>query len=148
MKPLALVLTLLCSAPSVVGAQPSGDSAARSSILALEHAWDQALERQDIKGLADIFDNGVMYVDYDGKLLTKTDYLARVKLNKDNFQQVVSGDLIVQIFGSTAIAVGSYRAAGTEGGKPFVRRGRFVDTWILEGKSWICIAASTTSIQH
>jgi ketosteroid isomerase-like protein len=148
MKQLALVLALVCSMSFFAEAQNTGDSAARSNILSLEHAWDQALQRQDVKALADIFDSGLIYVDYDGKLMTKTDYLAWVKLDTSHLQQVVSEELIVQMFGNTAIVVGAYRATGTEGGKPFLRRGRYIDTWILEGRNWICISASATPILH
>ena len=49
-----------------------------------------------------------MYVDYDGKLLTKA-YLARVKANKTHMSQIVAEDMSVHLFGSTAIAAGTYR---------------------------------------
>ena len=42
----------------------------RQKIFALEHAWDQALERSDAKALSAIFDSALIYIDYDGSLLT------------------------------------------------------------------------------
>jgi ketosteroid isomerase-like protein len=116
--------------------------------LALEHAWDQAQERGDVKALAAIFDNSLIYVDYDGKLLTKAEYLARVKANTTHIQQIVAEEMSVQMFGNTAIVVGTYRVRGVENGKPYLRRGRFTDTWILMGTNWICVAAGTTPILH
>jgi ketosteroid isomerase-like protein len=148
MKATASVLILVCSALWVVTAQNSGDAGARSSILALEHAWDQAQERGDAKALAAIFDNSLVYVDYDGKLLTKAEYLARVKSNGTHMQQIVAEQMSVQMFGSTAIVVGTYRVKGVENGNPYLRRGRFTDTWVLMGKGWICVAAETTPILH
>ena len=55
-------------------------------------------------------------------------------------------EMNVQMFGTTAIVVGTYRATGMEKGKAYVRRGRFMDTWVLTGKNWMCVAAGTTPI--
>jgi ketosteroid isomerase-like protein len=52
------------------------------------------------------------------------------------------------MFGNVAIATGVFRQSGFESGKAFVRRNRFVDTWIQNGGSWKCVAASATPILH
>jgi ketosteroid isomerase-like protein len=127
-------------------AQHPHDSGYRSNILALEHAWDLAQEHGDVKALAAPFDNTLVYVDYDGKLLTKAEYLARVKANKTHMSQIVAEDMSVQLFGSTAIAVGTYRVKGIDNGRPYLRHGRFIDTWVLVGKNWSCVAAEATPI--
>jgi hypothetical protein len=77
-----------------------------------------------------------VYVDYDGKLLTKA-YLARVKANKTHMSQIVAEDMSVHLFGSTAIAAGTYRVKGIDNGRPYLRHGRFIDTWVLVGKNWV-----------
>ncbi len=71
MKNIALVLILFCLTGQFTKAQDSGEAGARSNVLALEHAWDQALERRDVKALSTIFDDSLIYVDYDGAVLTK-----------------------------------------------------------------------------
>lgn len=139
---------LLICAPLFMAAQNYGDSAVRSNILALEYAWDQAQERGDIKALSAIFDNALVFVDFDGKILTKTEYLARVKSDSSYLQQIVTESMSVQVFGNTAIVVGTYRAKGVEDGRPYLRRRRFVDTWMLMGEHWVCVAAEATPIPH
>jgi ketosteroid isomerase-like protein len=146
MRTIWSVMILVCCALVFAPAQDAGTAAARSNILALEHAWDQAQERGDPKGLAAIFDNALIFVDYDGKLLTKAEYMARVKSNNTHMEQIVAEQMNVQVFGDTAIVVGTYRVKGAENGIPYLRRGRFVDTWVLTGGRWICVAASTTPI--
>ncbi|MGA7400947.1 MAG: nuclear transport factor 2 family protein [Candidatus Sulfotelmatobacter sp.] len=146
MKNVGLVVFLAYWAVLAAGAQNSRDVGGGTTILALEHAWDQAQERGDVKALAAIFDNSLIYIDYDGKLLTKAEYLARVKANNTHIQQIVAEEMSVQMFGNTAIVVGSYRVKGIENGKPYLRRGRFTDTWVLTGKNWICVAAAATPI--
>jgi len=139
---------LLICASLFMAAQNYGDSAVRSNILALEYAWDQAQERGDIKALSAIFDNALVFVDFDGKILTKTEYLARVKSDSSYLQQIVTESMSVQVFGNTAIVVGTYRAKGVEDGRPYLRRRRFVDTWMLMGEHWVCVAAEATPIPH
>jgi ketosteroid isomerase-like protein len=148
MKIFRFLVILLCAALAPAAAQNSDDSAVRSKILALEHAWDQAQERGDVKALSAIFDNALIYVDYDGKLLTKAEYLARVNANHTHMQQIVAEEMSVQVFGSTAIVVGTYRVKGVENGKPYLHSGRFTDTWVLRGTNWICIAAEATPVLH
>jgi ketosteroid isomerase-like protein len=147
MKVRVCAVLLIC-ASLFVAAQNYGDSAVRSNILALEYAWDQAQERGDVKALSAIFDNALVFVDFDGKILTKTEYLARVKSDSSYLQQIVTESMSVQVFGNTAIVVGTYRAKGVEDGKPYLRRRRFVDTWMLMGEHWVCVAAEATPIPH
>jgi ketosteroid isomerase-like protein len=54
----------------------------------------------------------------------------------------------VHVFGDVAIATGVFREKGVENGKPYVRRNRFVDTWVSSNGSWVCVAASATPLVH
>jgi ketosteroid isomerase-like protein len=146
MKRLAWIMLLACST-AVLG-QSAGDSGDKQKIIALEHAWDQALSGSDIKALSSIFDSTLIYVDYDGTLLTKAEYLLRVSENGSHVQQFVTEEMDVQMFGATAVVVGTYREKGVAKGKAYTRRGRFIDIWVLQGKNWICVASSATPILH
>jgi ketosteroid isomerase-like protein len=146
MRTTGFVVILVSSAVFFAAAQNVGNSGARSNILALEYAWDQAQERGDTKALSAIFDDSLVFVDFDGKIFTKTQYLARVKSDAPHLQQVVTESMDVQVMGNTAIVVGTYRVKGIEAGKPYLRRRRFIDTWLLMGERWICIAAEATPI--
>jgi ketosteroid isomerase-like protein len=148
MKTVWSIIILMCSVGAYACAQDAEAASARSNIVALENAWDQAQERGDAKGLAAIFDNALSIVDFDGKILTKAEYLARVKSNNTHMVQIVAEQMSVQMFGDTAIVIGSYRVKGEENGSPYLRRGRFVDTWVLIGGHWLCVAAATTPITH
>jgi hypothetical protein len=81
-------------------------------------------------------------------VLTKTEYLARVRSDSSQLQQIVTESMNVQMFGTTAIVLGTYRARGVENGKPYLRRRRFIDTWILVDGQWVCVAAEATTIPH
>jgi ketosteroid isomerase-like protein len=137
---------LACTASLLVAAQNTNHLDAQSKILALEYAWDQAQGLGDIRALSAIFDNALVFVDYDGKILTKAQYLDRVKVDSSHLQQIVTESMNVQMFGNTAIVVGTYRAKGVENAKPYLRRRRFIDVWMLRGEHWICVAAEATPV--
>jgi len=131
---------------ALVWSQGVDESAAGSKLLALEHAWNQAEAFKDLKALDDLFDNALVYVDPDGTLLTKAEFLSRVK--SASLQQVVTQSMVVKLFGNTAIVTGTYRATEFIRGKTVVVQGRFVDTWVYKDSTWVCVAAQSTPLQR
>src|SRR5579863_8700281 len=99
MKTYAASLVCLLAFVSLAlsaGAQESDEAGARSKIVALEHAWNQAEAFSDLKALDALFDNNLVYVDSDGKLMNKAEFLAHVKAS--HLQQVITQSMSVQIF--------------------------------------------------
>ncbi len=140
-------LALICATALLVSAQDE-DAAARSQVLALEKAWNQAYKAGDTKALASILDNSLVLVEDDGSLKTKSEFLASVKASSANQEQVAPESLTVRVFGNTAIAIGVIAVKGTKRGKSIVHRERFIDTWINKNGTWICIATDATPITH
>jgi ketosteroid isomerase-like protein len=149
MKSASILLALLCATAL---AQDPSDSVTRSKIVALEGAWNQAYKSADAKALDALLDNAIVLVNDDGSVQTKSEFLASVKPAGPQAgaqeQQVLPESISVHVFGNAAIATGIFRAKGVEGGKPYVRRERFVDTWISKDGRWICIATNATPILH
>lgn len=145
LKTCALLLLILATT-SVARTQNNADAGAKSKILALEHAWNQAESAKDIKALDSIFDDALVYVDLDGALLSKAQFLTRVK--SAHLLQVTTQSMTVERFEDTAVVTGTYQASELKDGRQVVRRGRFVDTWVLRNSNWICIAAQSTPIGH
>lgn len=145
---VCLLSVLVCVTPSFTAAQDDADAVARSKVLALEKAWNQAYKLGDTKALGSILDNSLVLVEDDGSLKTKDQFLASVKSSTSNDEQVVPESITVHVFGKTAIAVGVIAVKGTKGGKSTLRRERFIDTWIEKGGTWVCIATDATPILH
>jgi ketosteroid isomerase-like protein len=144
-KALLCVMLLGYTAPSYICAQQAQDSDARSKIIALENVWNQAVEIKDLKALDSILDDAFVYVESDGRVLTKTEVLADVKASQG--LQPTSESMVVHLHGDTAIVTGIYLTRIAEHGKHFVRRERFVDSWRQTRGVWLSIASLTTPIQ-
>ena len=152
MKSASMLMVLLCATALVAPGQDTSDSATKSKIVALEGAWNQAYKSGDAKALDALLDNTIVLVNDDGSMQTKKEFLASVKPSGTQAgsqeQQVAPESMSVHVFGNTAIATGIFRAKGVEGGKSYVRRERFVDTWIYKDGRWTCVATDATPILH
>jgi hypothetical protein len=142
MKTLTVVLLLACLGAQF-GCAQGDDPNAESKILALERiAKLQACETRDLKTLDTMLHDAFAYVNSEGRLLTKSEVVASVR-TVDSLQ-FVTEEMVVRMHGDTAIVTGLYRMKGVERGKQFLRRGRFVDTWLLKGGRWVAIASLST----
>ncbi len=152
MKSAGFLIVLLYAMTLSVLAQDTSDAATKSKIAALEGAWNQAYKSGDTKALDTLLDNAIVLVNDDGSVQTKKEFLASVKpagsAAGPQEQQVAPESMSVHVFGNTAIATGIFRAKGIEGKKSYVRRERFIDTWINKDGHWVCVATDATPIKH
>jgi ketosteroid isomerase-like protein len=120
-----------------------------SKIIAMEKAWNQAFKFRDKKALGEILHDSIVLVNDDGSLASKGNFLNLVESAKSSDdQQAEPESIAVHVFGDTAIATGIFKEKGIENGKTYVRRNRFVDTWINKSGNWVCVAASATPVLH
>lgn len=139
------LFVLLCT--TLLSAQDSSE-AVRTKIIALEKAWNQAYKMADIRALNALLDDQIILINDDGSTQSKDEWLKTVKVSNSQEQQVSPESLSVRVYGDTAIATGVFRAKGTEGGKAYIRRERFVDTWINKNGNWVCVATNAVPIVH
>jgi Domain of unknown function (DUF4440) len=117
------------------------------TIRALERHWTEAQGHNNNAALNLIFDNALVYVEY-GKLVSKAEYLSRVRQELPSDDEVVNEEMSVRVFGTTAIVVGSYRETQRKQGKISGQRWRFIDTWVYKKNGWVLVAAGATTVRH
>jgi len=142
---LVLVVACGCIALAQNKAQLSEDE---GKILALENLWNRAEQSKDINALSKIFAPTMVYVDYDGTLRTRDQFLNYVKNDTSSPDQLVSEDLSIHSYGSFAVVTGIFRGKWNKGGKATQLRGRYVDTWAKINDTWQCVSAQATLIQQ
>jgi len=136
---------VLCAMSLCVSAQEGSEGGTAATIRALEHQWVDGQSRNNNAALNLIFDNSLVYVEY-GKLVSKGEYLLRIKAAGPQISQIVMEPMTVRTFGSTAIVVGTYREKDVTGGKPGVRRWRFVDTWMYKNGGGVRVGAGAAPL--
>lgn len=130
---------------SMAAAQDS-PKAVEGKIIALEKLWNQAYKSGDSKALNAILDDSIVLINDDGSTQSKKEFLDSIKATNAQEQQVAPEALKVYVHGEVAVSTGVLKVKGTEGGKPYTRRERFVDTWLHKGGNWVCIATNATPI--
>jgi ketosteroid isomerase-like protein len=144
-KVMVLLLAVACGMP-LRGWSQDPDAHAASRVIALENAWSRAAESKDLRSLDVLLDDSFVYVDFEGRLMRKTEVMADVKASA--VQQFVTSEMTAHLYGNATIVTGTFRMKGIEKGKPFLLQGRFTDIWIYRGGNWACVASQATSIGH
>jgi len=116
-------------------------------IMALENLWNRAEQGKDINALSHIFAPTMVYVDYDGTLRTRDQFLNYIKTDSSSPDQLVSEDLSIHSYGNFAVVTGIFRGKWNKGGKVTQLPGRYVDTWAKLNDTWQCVSAQATLIQ-
>jgi ketosteroid isomerase-like protein len=122
-------------------AQQSGLSDSGGRVLALETAWDHALEVKDTKAIDMLLADNMVALDSAGTFSSKKEYLAGIAASDFQPSQAVNEENNVHVYGDTVVAVGVFRIKGTEKGKTYVHRERTIDTWVKINGEWRCVAA-------
>jgi len=142
---LAALLFAVAALSSFVFAQnATSDEGGR--VVGLEKAWNKAVEAKDTKALDQLLAATFVAVEIDGSVSSKSEFLAGIKSPEYQPSQAVTEDMSIQVYGNSAVVVGIFRVKGMEKGKPYVRRERFIDTWIKQNQGWQCVASSATLI--
>lgn len=128
--------------------RPPKTSADEGRILALETAWNHAEQTKDVAALDQLLAPDLVYIDYDGSISSKQEFLANVKSEGLSPEQITNEQQTAHVFGDCAVVTGIYREKGANKGKPYNRRGRFTDTWVKVNNTWQCVASQSTLIQH
>ena len=113
-------------------------------VLALENAWNEAETHRDVKAIAALLAPTFVYTDSDGVFSDRSQYLAGISDIISSL--IVNEGMKAQSYGDAIVVTGAFREQGTDNGKPYLRRGRFTDTWIDQNGAWLCVASQETLI--
>jgi ketosteroid isomerase-like protein len=142
---ILLLATLMPAAAMYAQSAQDSDSA---RVLALETLWNQAEVAKDAAALDHLLADDFIYVDIDGSLQNKVEFLDGVKHPVERIEIIGNDSLKTHVYRDTVIVSGTYHEKGTLNGKSYIHRGRFTDTWVRQGSSWMCVASHSTLMQR
>jgi ketosteroid isomerase-like protein len=138
----------LAAVALTLGVRAQTKAADESKILALENAWNLAEQHKDARALDELLGDGLVYIDYDGSIMSKSEFLASIAKPSLHPEQIVNESTTVHMYETAAVVTGIYREKGVDKGKPYLRRGRFTDTWVYQDNVWRCVASQSTLISR
>jgi len=139
-----LCVALLAAAP---WSQAQKNAAAEKAVTNGEMQWLKSQQTNNAALVAPLLAEGFTDTSSEGKVSNKAESIAEAKATK--YTSVKYTDLKVMVFGDTAIAIGGFRATGTDSsGKPLHANERFTDTWtkMANGK-WECVASHQSPVK-
>lgn len=110
---LILLISVVPLAQAQTAAQPDAE---QTKILALENAWNQAEEHKDVRALDVLLDSSLVYVDYDGSIMDKAQFIASIKAPALHPEQIVNETMTAHVYGDSAMVTGVYREKGEKNG--------------------------------
>jgi ketosteroid isomerase-like protein len=143
-----LFVVLLLAGPRLSAQRSASPDTEQVRILTLENAWNQAVQQKDADALKILLAPDLTYVDYDGTLMDKAEYLASVQSPSLEPVRIVNESTNVHLYGTVAVVNGVCRENGVKNRKPYTLRERFTDTWVRRGDNWVCVASESTLIPH
>lgn len=137
---------LLLSLSFAAARPPDREEDVTTIMVGLERSKFSAQQQKDTAVLNALFDDGLMWVDQNGILLTKAAYLSALRDARQTVYKIAPESMTVKVFANAATVIGIYDETGREGGHTFHRRCRFIDTWAWKKGKWVCIAVTATPV--
>ena len=142
-----LSVLLLLAAPHLRAQDAAHPDAEQARILALENAWNQAVQQDDAAALTLLLAPDLIYVEYDGSLMNRSEYLAGVQSPALQPSRLQNMSMKVTLYGAVAVVIGVCHEKGVKkNGEPYTILERFTDTWVRRNHTWVCIASQSTLI--
>jgi ketosteroid isomerase-like protein len=120
--------------------------AVRVEILAIENQWASAIERQDAAAFERLAAEDFRFIDENGRVLNRAQYIADRSHNPDNVESAVQNEIEVRQYGDAAIATGRSILHGTRDGMPFVYRFRWTDVCVRRAGRWQVVSGQLTPL--
>ena len=140
-----LGLLLMGTAAGAKDKKAGGDT--EKAVAALEQTWLESQKTNNPDLVAPLLAEAFVNTGSDGKVSNRAESLANAKATK--YDSVDYDNVTVTVVGDTAIAVGGFKAKGTDGaGKPLDANERFTDTWVkMHGGKWQCVASHQSPVK-
>lgn len=120
--------------------------AVRAEILAIENQWATAIERQDAAAFERLAAEDFRFIEENGRVLNRAQYIAARSHNPDNVESAVQDEIEVRQYGDAAIATGRSIIHGTRNGTPFVYRFRWTDVYVRRAGRWQPVSGQLTAL--
>ncbi len=145
MKQVFLIVSLVVTA--AVYAQKSADARKlEQEVLDVDTQRANAYINGDVATLDRIVGDDCSYVHPSGKVETKAELLAGFKAQDRKYKSIKRDDVVVRIYGNTAIVTGRNTISAEYQGKTYDVQNRFTRVYVKESARWRLVAHHGSNI--
>jgi ketosteroid isomerase-like protein len=139
------VCVLLLSLGVAAAAAPPGSADSTRAVLAVERQWNDARAHGDVATLDRILVDDWTVTHANGNTDAKSKYLADLESGARTFTgSVTEDDVIVRVYGDTAVVAGSSDSAVTFNGQRQGGKLHFTRVYVKRGGAWKMIVSHAT----
>ena len=154
MKKQSLVYVLLLTLLScflVVGQGSMKSKAAKAGgveqqLKEMEDDWQKATRAKDTAALKRIIAEDWAATNEMGKILNREEYLSQTTANTDVIQSNENTDMLVRVFGDTAVVTGGLTEKGTRNGTAYTDIYKWTDVFVKRGGHWQAVASQWAKV--
>ena len=149
MRGIRLLITLLVLAITLVSGTRVGaqDAAILKELSRLEDVWAAAFMKKDGAAVGRLLSDRFLSMSEDGRVFDKAALVQEVNTTKDTYVSASNSGYKVQVFGDTAIIVGTITGAVKTATGTETRRSAWTDTWMKQPNGqWLCVASQSTPL--
>ena len=132
MRRMSIIAVLVLSAVSRAFGQQSIEQAVRQVDQERIHAQITA----DIEALRRIYADDFLGIGPTGVVRNKAQVVADFTSHTVSYQSITTGDVLVRVYGNTAVETGRSTMVGQDKGKAVPRDNRFTRVWVLKDGRW------------
>lgn len=118
-------------------------------VLTAERHRFQALKEADIQALRALMREDCTYTHYTGVMQRRDDYLAPIASGKTRYEAAAPSEMVVRVFGDTAIVNGRATLNARVEGDPNPRLNdlRYTNVWVKTNGAWRLAAWHSSRVQ-
>ena len=114
------------------------------SVLEADRRWAQALVKQDVAALRELYADDLVYVHSGGNRETKSEFIRRVETGGLKYESLELVEPRVRMYGDVAIVNGMFDVRVMSDGAPIDTRVVYIHVYARQGSSWRMVAHQTT----
>jgi ketosteroid isomerase-like protein len=153
MKTSLVGLVVILLSPCLAGGQSAGatcEAGDRARALCdVEAVLTNALGRNDVAGVSQVYADEFQLINYRGRRLDKTAVLTAIRSGALHFDSLTNFDLEIRVYGDTGIVTGvQYQVAREPGGddQAHPQDVRFTHVYVLHDGRWRLVSSQITPI--
>lgn len=136
--------TLVLAAAMTLFAAPALAAALPADLAKAAHDYDQAQIRSDKAELTRLLADDYLLQNSGGQVQDKASFIADSTAPGFHIEPFTVEEPVEKLLGDTALLGGVATLKGTDGGKPFTARLRFVDVWTKRDGQWRVVFTQAT----
>ncbi|HEY1264031.1 MAG TPA: nuclear transport factor 2 family protein [Terriglobales bacterium] len=150
---MTLAFIVFCLAPSLFASRPTAptrttrEQAMIREVLELERHTTEAALRNDANFTERMVANDYLAIGPLGNVITKRDSMNVRRRSQVHYDSIEVSELVVRIYGETAVVTGRADVRGNDGGEDFSGPYRFTRVWVKHNGSWQAVAYQATVTQ-